>query len=416
MDCKNHSDIEGKFVCSVCGNSFCEDCIVDKENVVCAECKDKQDVSNDILNDIMDSVVINEQAKASFDPTDILSQIEEEISLQQNSKISDDILNDIMSSVVVNEKAKASFDPTELLNSIEAETINTAKSNINFNKETEIYIEEFIGETGETIKDTGEFDVSFDEDFEENITESELFVNSNVNISTTNYTNKENLDSAEVSEEVSEDSTSKNFGEKVSGFSKTAKEKSISASQKAKVKSATIAGGVAAVASSTKEKATSFTSSTKEKMKKAPNDLDDILSKIEKENRQGEYDDLLNKFRTSYGEKQSDDYINDSLPLKINDIIYFLASLIPGMAQFYLGLTSRGTTLFVIGAVFVWILQTPSLFLITAVLSFADAYKLRNIYYRGGNIVDTNEDIIKFIKNKYIIVIIILAFVVNLGI
>ncbi len=463
MNCKNHDDREGVGICITCGSSFCHECLI-PDSSRCLVCQEKSDVSNDILSDILNSVEIPQNTIANFNPTDILIQIENEISLQQEfDKLDLDIakeLNHVQEmekfnfenkdkvekiSIENEEKCEIELEKDSKINIIkeekvekseqkQGEDINQNESNIDLLKSTTESIEA-VSSVNEVMMETSSFDKIEDiaGDSALSITESTVVESIEVDSLESNLIDKEE-------EEESTDSTITKikqtlFGakdavvqtassidttgakESAKNIAESAKTQANKLSKEAKVKSAGVAAGVVAGAAVTKEKAIDIKNATKSKVNSSKEDMNSILDKIKDENQNGEYDHLLGRFTTTYGEgKKSEPLGNEqyALPLKINAIFYFIASLIPGIAQLYLGLTKRGTTILLIASCFLFITNTPQLFIITAILSFADAYKLRNIYYRGGKIEDNNNDITKLLSNGYVILMIIFTIIINL--
>ncbi len=418
MNCKNHDEREGTILCSVCGENFCTECI-GEGSTVCPNCQEKSDISNDILNDILNSVELPKKVVATFDPTDILKQIEDEITLQQEFERLDSSVTEVLNSEKEIEKLFDSNSHSEdddidiIIETFEENTVlfeESTDSAINFEKTSEsvdsnkeVITEEVIETTTESQSATAEAAT---------VTTEAATVSAISKIKTKVFAAKD----AVVDTASSIDTT--NAKDNARNLANSTKEQADKLSKEAKVKAAGVAAGVATGAALTKEKAIEAKNTAKVKMNSSKKEMDEILEKIKEENANGEYDHLLGKFTTTYGQDKRENESNDgseqsALPLRINAIIYFLASLIPGIAQFYLGLTTRGTTILLIAAFFNFVVQTPSLFIITAILSFADAYKLRNIYHRGGKIEDTNQDIIKLIKNPYVIIMIILAIIVT---
>ncbi len=421
MNCKNHNEREGTVICSVCGENFCEEC-VDLESNRCKECKMKEDISKDILNDILSNVDLPSKSIATFDPSDILKQIEDEIALNQEfEKLDFDIKSEIDNSKNIE---KLNFSSEDI-------TTGDNKNEMDLN----LIVEGFISEDSSS-EEIQEVDSTLDavstvvdevtieqtsivdeevvkQSSEESSIENETVVEETKSSSFSKIKEKVILTKDVVVEKASSFDT-ESAKESVKSAANSTKSQASKLSKEAKIKTAGVAAGVATGAAITKEKAVDVKNSAKEKMGDSKKEMDSILNKIKEENQNGEYDHLLGKFTTSYGQDKRATFDGDeqsALPLRINSIIYFLASLIPGAAQLYLGLTTRGITILLIGACFFFITSTASLFIITAMLSFADAYKLRNIYHRGGKIEDTNNDIMALIKNPLVMIMIIVAII-----
>ncbi len=97
-----------------------------------------------------------------------------------------------------------------------------------------------------------------------------------------------------------------------------------------------------------------------------------------------------------------------------SNFVYFLLSLVPGIAHCYIGLTQRGVTIiFIAYATFYLLHKIQILFLLVMILSFMDCYNIRNRYYLGQKIVDSNSDIIATLHNRYVILTIIILFIYN---
>lgn len=476
MQCKNHDDREGLTVCSVCNEHFCNECI-DTETLVCASCKEKQALSNDILEDIMSTVEIPAHAKVNFDPTDILTQIENEIAIQQqiekidfdiNNELGDTIIEEI--SVSENQLGDTVIEEISVSENALGDTI-IEEISVSENTLGDTVIEE-ISISENTLGDTVIEEISVSENqlsdtIVEQIIVSENEVTDNVieQISITeNALDDTAVEQISVSENIVTESTlddglgkvdlnknttsdtpkqsktssfkEKFFGKKDDIIDKTQSlDEDITNSannlaESTKKQANKIAENANELKEKTKENASELKEKAKVNLKKTQEninnslnpepdeELEEIINKIEGTNKNGEYDHLLSRFSSHYGQGAKEasssnvnDESNSALPLRINSILYFLSSLIPGGAQLYLGLTKRGATILIISAVFLFIAQSTSLFIIATILSFADAQKLRNIYYRGGKIEDTNDDVMGLIKNGYVILIIIAAMI-----
>ncbi len=420
MNCKNHNDREATIICSVCGENFCQECI-DLDSKQCRECKSKSDISQDILNDILSNVEIPDQKISTFDPTDILKQIEDEIALQHEfEKLDFEINNEISSS---NSIEKLDFTS-------EGITTDEQKNDVDLNLLVEGVIqEEPIIENHQEVTRVETPEVTIIEELvpEVKVTTAQI---ESVDVVTSTVEEVSEITDSSIDKIMHKVILTKDtVVEKASNFDTEAAKDSVKnaanatkaqASKlkaEAKIKTASAAAGAATAAAITKEKAVEAKIIAKQKMDGSKKEMDSILNKIKEENANGEYDHLLGKFTTTYGQHKEtvgDGDEHSALPLRINSIIYFIASLIPGAAQLYLGLTARGITILLIGAFFFFITNTASLFFITAMLSFADAYKLRNIYHRGGKIEDTNNDVLKLIKNPLIILMIIAAIIIDI--
>ncbi len=437
MNCKNHNEREGTVACSVCGGNFCEEC-VDLETNQCNECKIKDDISKDILNDILSNVDLPSKAIANFDPTDILKQIEEEITLKQEfERLDFDISSEMDNSKKIEKLNFSSEGITaeENKNSMDLNLLveGFVSDDINLDSNVDSVISSTVAETtiDETIaisEDSSNIEevIITEDTIVENITENIEETTIETEVSPTHNSTEESsisnlskikekvLLTKDVVAEKASTFDTENAKESVKSAANSTKNQASKLSKEAKLKTAGVAAGVATGAALTKEKAVDVKNSAKEKMEGSKKEMDSILNKIKEENANGEYDHLLGRFTTTYGQDKkttSDGDEQSALPLRINSIIYFLASLIPGAAQLYLGLTTRGITILLIGSCFFFITNTASLFIITAMLSFADAYKLRNIYHRGGKIEDTNSDIMTLIKNPIVIIMAIVAII-----
>ncbi len=427
MNCKNHSEREGTFICSVCGEDFCEDCF-DSELNLCKDCKVKSTLSKDILEDILNNVDMPSNSIASFDPSDILKQIEDEIALQQEfDKLDFDISSELDNSKNIE---KLNFTSNGI-------TAEEHKNSMDLNMLVEGFVsdDESSEKTAEvTTEHTNAeeiLEVSSSESIDSVLVEGTTVELESVDASTTTQVIEDNVETKEsgfskikekilltkdtVVEKASSFDTTEAKGS-IKNAADTTKTQASKISQEAKIKTAGVAAGVATGAALTKEKAADVKNSAKQKMDSSKKEMDSILNKIKDENANGEYDHLLGRFTTTYGQdKRTDEGDKQSaLPLRINSIVYFLLSLIPGAAQLYLGLTARGITILLIGSCFFFITNTASLFIITAILSFADAYKLRNIYHRGGKIEDTNNDVMGLIKQPMVIILIIAAIIFDI--
>ncbi len=432
MNCKNHNDREGTIICSVCGENFCEEC-ADLDSTQCNACKEKADISNDILNDILSNVEMPDKTIATFDPSDILKQIEDEIALQQAfDKLDFDVNNELNSQTIEKldfseervtiEEQKNEVDLNLLVEGVTHDDCNIETiKHVNTSETTEVYeVEKSIATAEEEVTVAEELVVNVDtsttptDKSESYIATEEVPSSSESSID--KIMHKVNITKDVVVEKASNFDT-ESAKESVKNAANATKAQASKLTNEAKIKTAGVAAGVATGAAITKEKAVEAKNIAKQKMDGGKKEMDSILNKIKEENANGEYDHLLGKFTTTYGQhKQTtgDGDEQSALPLRINSIIYFIASLIPGTAQLYLGLTTRGITILLIGACFFFITNTASLFFITAMLSFADAYKLRNIYHRGGKIEDTNSDVLKLIKNPFIILMIIAAIIIDI--
>ncbi len=440
MYCKKHDTSVATLECSVCGEHFCDLCNNGSSPFICTNCSEKN--INDLTTD-------NEFNIKNLDESEVIEEELIESNFDDfNGALADNILNDILGSITIPDKAKVNFDPSDILSQIEAglesemssrnelkvqevdvfeqdniekiesvvaenvfnESLENSSSKIVLTKDTlktdENNVSEVVVEALET--DTVEQKVEFvDEQPTDKVSTVELLkskFNSTKDLTMDKISSIDMTATKEKASVLGEETKTK-----ASKLSEDAKVQASKLSEEAKIKSA-------AAAAYTAEKAKKVKTKTNEKMSNNKANLDETISKIQQANVNGEYDDLLNKFSTRYGQgaKADDDGSQSALPLKINNFLYFICSLIPGIAQFYLGLTKRGTTILVIASVFLFVTMTPSLYFITSILSFADAYKLRNIYYRGGLIEDTNKDISSFMKNKYIILLIIATVVINM--
>ncbi len=449
MYCKEHDTNIATHECSVCGEHFCDLCNNDSNPFICTSCSTKNNevdaldnsiLADDILQDILSSVSIPDKAKVNFDPSDILAQIEAEIasntdtssveiefnndSAEASTEIQDEANNetnvDIVEDMVVEEIAVAaanSFDSinTDLDDNTESiEKIVLTKDNSSLDTSTtEIISSDISGDISNNISnvDTPVIEeVDGTHSKEVVVAKTSTFSKLKSKFKETKDMTVEKISSIDMTETKQKATQlSDETKEKANTLSDEAKEKATLISGEAKIKT------VAATAY-TVEKAKQAKTFASEKMASNKSNLDDTISKIQEANVNGEYDELLSKFNTHYGQgaKEVEDDTQFALPLKINNFLYFLCSLVPGIAQLYLGLSKRGATLLMIASVFLFVTMTPSLFFITAILSFADAYKLRNIYYRGGLIEDTNKDIISFLTNNYVIVVIIATVVINM--
>ncbi len=406
MNCKNHNDREGTIICSVCGENFCESC-VDLESRQCTNCKEKAEISQDILNDILSNVDIPDKTVSSFDPSDILKQIEDEIALQHEFEKLDFEMSSELNS---NKIEKLSFSSEEIASCEDKNEVD-----LNLLVEGFTHDEDFTQKSDEVIQqeesvvENTPIDIQVAVEEVQPIVSQEVVVDSNID----KIMSKVILTKDIVVEKATNFDTD-NAIESIKSAANSTKVQASKIADEAKIKSAGAAAGVAMGAAITKEKALEAKNIAKDKMGSSKKEMDSILNKIKEENANGEYDHLLGKFTTTYGQHKESTVDGDehsALPLRINSIIYFIASLIPGAAQLYLGLTTRGVTILLVGAFFFFITNTASLFFITSMLSFADAYKLRNIYHRGGKIEDTNSDIIKLLKNPLVIIMIISAIV-----
>ncbi len=423
MNCKNHNEREGTFICSVCGEDFCEDCF-DSETNQCKECKVKATLSKDILDDILNNVDMPSNTIANFDPTDILKQIEEEITLQQEfDKLDFDISSELNNS---NNIEKLNFSSNGI-------TATENKNDMDLNLLVEGFVSEdesseaLPEETSEANIDVEVLDIALEDTIDTVVESTTVEVETSTTTEETTNTGESKESSfSKIKEKVllTKDAVigkASNFDtdgakESIKTAADSTKTQASKLSKEAKVKTASVAAGVVTGAAITKEKAADVKNTAKQKMDSNKKEMDSILNKIKDENANGEYDHLLGRFTTTYGQdKRADDGDKQSaLPLRINSIVYFLLSLIPGAAQLYLGLTTRGITILLIGACFFFITNTPSLFIITAIVSFADAYKLRNIYHRGGKIEDTNNDVMGLIKQPMVILLIIAAIIFDI--
>ncbi len=420
MYCKKHETSVATLQCSVCGEHFCELCNNGSDPFVCISCSEKSESIDSLTIENEFNVVDNEVSEV----------VEEELIDSNfnnfNGTLADDILNDILGSIIIPEKSKINFDPSDILSQIQAgieaesayleeEADNNTKTTLDEDVSSalpepslhkivltkDILDEDSVNDVDSA--DTKNNDCDLAHEIELEITE-EIDKVSTVDLLLSKVNSTKDITMDKIN-------TTKDFTkERINNIDMTStKEKASKLSEEAKIKSAAAAAFTVETAKKAKLKAN-------EKIASNKSNLDETLTKIQQANTNGEYDDLLNKFNTRYGQgaKENDDGTHFALPLKINNFLYFLCSLVPGVAQFYLGLTKRGTTLLVIASVFLFITLTPSLYLITSILSFADAYKLRNIYYRGGVIEDSNKDIISFMQNKYVIIIIIATVIINI--
>ncbi len=416
---------DSRIECNLCGT------ILEVDNIgegfeYCKECEENAKLSEDILNDILNTVELSKESKNNFNPDDILKQIEDEITLQQELDKIDLTVNNFVTKGELGVKEEDKFIEEEIKEEVDKSMEEEIKEEVDKSIEEEIKeevdksVEEEIKEEvdksmEEEIKE--EVDKSIEEEIKEEVDKSmeeeikekenyedvtvetvkqRLFGAKNIVL---DKVNSVDTDSMKESIMQTKDSTKQSLKQATD----VTKEQASKLSKEAKV----IATSVTATAISAKN-------SLKSKVNN--NDMDNILDKIKKENEDGEYDHLIGAFTSTYGQDRKVNISDDSeeqyaLPLKINAILYFVASLIPGVAQLYLGLTKRGTTILLIGSAFLFITSTQNLFIITAILSFADAYKLRNIYHRGGKIEDSNEDIFSLIKNGYVIVLVVMAII-----
>ncbi len=449
MYCKEHDTSIATLQCSVCGEHFCDLCNNGSEPFVCTSCatksdinlnQDTQNLADDILNDILSNIDLPENTKISFDPSDILAQIEAGLTA---SEANDTIekLNDITSSDI-NELNVVETLVTETLENEDLATADLVTENLATEDlvTADLVTENLISEDSVNEDSVNETDASAIDNTEE-ISAAEVAstvvltkeVVDNVSDSKDNIIEpteqKTSMFSAfktkftetkDVAKDKINNMDMTGTKEKAAQLSGETKEKASQLSEEAKVKASKLSGEAkvktAAATAYTVEKAKQAKTYANEKITTNKTNLDDTISKIQEANVNGEYDDLLSKFSTHYGQgaKEAENDSQFALPLKINNFLYFLCSLVPGIAQLYLGLTKRGATLLLIASVFLFVTMTPSLYFITSILSFADAYKLRNIYYRGGVIEDCNKDIVTFITNKYVILVIIATVVINL--
>ncbi len=433
MYCKKHETSIATLQCSVCGDNFCDLCGNGSDPFVCTSCSENDTTSVDDLTVGNDFNIVDIDENETIENELIESNFD-----NFNGTLADDILNDILGSITIPEKSKVNFDPSDILSQIEAglEAERSIQDKTFVNEVVSEVVSEFISEevvdghiVSDTTRDFSEPDTHkivltkepLDEEKSNVEHEIELEMEQEIEtvskidtlkskFSSTKDLTMEKINNIDMSSTKEKASVlSEETKAKASKLSGEAKEQASKLSEEAKVKSVAAAAFTVDTAKKVKTKAS-------EKMASNKTNLDETISKIQQANVNGEYDELLSKFNTRYGQgaKEDDDGTHFALPLKINNFLYFLCSLIPGVAQFYLGLTKRGTTLLVTASVFLFVTMTPSLYFITSILSFADAYKLRNIYYRGGVIEDSNKDITSFLKNKYVILIIIATVVINM--
>ncbi len=453
MYCKNHETTVATLQCSVCGEYFCDLCNSGSSEwdkpFVCSSCATKTEdtasviedslsnnleqvvevnLADEILNDILSSVTVPEKSKINFDPSDILSQIEAgldaEIYAQNFNEF--ESLNDVVSE---NNFVEVSENTNALVNdlgetiavSVVAETVidnvleSSEPSKVNLHKENNVAVENNFGNSLESdVTNSAINDVVADSIVEDSTVEVTKEKVSTVSYLKSKFGSAKDYTTQKV-ETIDMSATKEKAGKLAEDTKEMAGKLSVEAKDKAGKVSAEAKVKTAAATAYTVEKAKKAKTYASQKMASNSANLDETISKIQEANVNGEYDDLLSKFSTRYGQgaKETEDDTQFALPLKINNFLYFLCSLIPGIAQLYLGLTKRGTTILVIASVFLFVTMTPSLFFITSILSFADAYKLRNIYYRGGLIEDSNRDIVSFMKNQYIILLIIATVVIN---
>ena len=102
-------------------------------------------------------------------------------------------------------------------------------------------------------------------------------------------------------------------------------------------------------------------------------------------------------------------------PRRYSGFITFLASLIPGMGHVYLGLIKRGmfflSSLFLSCYLLTIFHSVAFAFMVAliALISFFDAFRIRNLLNSGTKVEDDFEDILGFIKKYYIYILIIFA-------
>ncbi len=455
MYCKNHETSVASLQCSVCGEHFCDLCNNSSNPFVCTSCSEKISDNSDIETLVHDNEFNVENVTSDITEKEIIDTNFDNF----NGNLADDILNDILNSVTIPEKTKINFDPSDILGQIEAgleaELSNTSnvdyannnadeippipivEATLDYEQANESFISENVSEndlseetqkveltkeldSNSTVENIEKLEFSNTDDIVlestvestvENTVENtvESTVNTKEKTSKVDYFKSKFTATKDVTVEKINNIDMTSTKEKASKLSVDTKEKASKLSDEAKIKSAAAAAFTAETAKKAKIKANQTIATNK-------SNFDETITKIQDANTNGEYDELLSKFNTHYGQgaKETDVNTQFALPLKINNFLYFLCSLIPGIAQLYLGLTKRGTTILLIASVFLFVTMTPSLFFITSILSFADAYKLRNIYYRGGLIEDSNRDIASFMKNKYVILAIIATIILNI--
>ncbi len=421
MYCKKHETSIATLKCTICGEHFCDLCSNGSDPFICTSCSEKNTNDSEDLNLVVD----NEFTLNSVNESEVIEDALVDSNFDSfNGTLADDILSDILGSITIPEKAKVNFDPSDILSQIEEGLESEMISHVD---ETDVSPE--VVEVVATLVTESATDDVQEHVAHKIVLTKDVLDEDDDHIGVTDVEHEIELEIEQEIEKVSTvnllkskfNSTKESTMEKINSIDMTAtkekasvigeetKAKAKELSEEAKVKSA-------AAAAFTADKARKAKAKADEKLASNKTNLDETILKIQKANQNGEYDELLSKFNTRYGQgaKENDDSTHFALPLKINNFLYFLCSLIPGIAQLYLDLTKRGTTILVIASVFLFVTMTPSLYFITSILSFADAYKLRNIYYRGGVIEDSNKDITSFMKNKYVILMIIATVIINI--
>ncbi len=417
MNCKNHNDVNGEFTCTICKENFCENCISEGTDVICYTCKEKQQLSNEILHDILGNANIDTKIKNNFNEYDILKQIEDEINNQQIEH--SDLSNVNIDTIDV----YTNFNTEEkIIDKIEA-IVENNNSNIN-NKNDISSVSEFKTVTSEYVQEFDFLDNINDVKIEnlspqvENVNDLEINTTefNSKHIDTTVMKNKLPYNHSEVpSRQTFFDYLKQQF----SKLSSTTKTKATNLkenydSKYFKEKSENLKSNTNNLVTSAKQKTDNIknaydTEYFKEKSNTIKSSAVNFSSSI-KEKSKTFSENINSKNQSPCSDTDNCDTNMPNQMFEINDILYFIASLIPGFAQAYIGLTKRGITIIFIAFAFGSILfEKPQLLILTAILSFIDAHKIRRLYYLGYELIDSNRDIYGLIFNFWVILIIVLT-------